>query len=234
MELIEKKENQIVFKTTLSESLANSIRRYVGEIPIYAIDEVEIFKNDSAMYDETIAHRLGLLSLKMDKLSKEPKFKLSVKGPGIVYAKDLNTPAIVYGKTPLTVLKQGQELELVATTKIGRGVEHSKFSSGLMFYRNLFEVILNKKDYESIGKDLINLNAKEKGDKIIISDDKSKSILDVCESVCEKSNKPINLNKTGNLIITLESFGQLTPKEIISKAIKEFKKDLNIVSKNLK
>jgi len=40
-------------------------------------------------------------------------------------------------KTPITFLNKGQELEIKATTKMGRGVEHSKFSPGLMFYRNI-------------------------------------------------------------------------------------------------
>ena len=44
----DKKQGKISFITDMSISLANAIRRSVLEIPIMAIDEVEIIKNDSA------------------------------------------------------------------------------------------------------------------------------------------------------------------------------------------
>jgi len=64
MELIEKKENQITFIAEADERLMNSIRRYVNQIPVLAFDEVVISRNDSPLYDETIAHRMGLIPLK--------------------------------------------------------------------------------------------------------------------------------------------------------------------------
>ena len=67
MELINKKDNQIIFTAKVEESIANAIRRFVNEIPIMAIDEIEIFRNDSPLYDETISHRMGLIPLKMNK-----------------------------------------------------------------------------------------------------------------------------------------------------------------------
>ena len=41
MKIIEKKDNQITFSAEVDESLANAIRRYVDQIPILAIDEIE-------------------------------------------------------------------------------------------------------------------------------------------------------------------------------------------------
>ena len=57
--------------TDMPVSLANAIRRSVLEIPIMAIDNVEISKNDSALYDEIIAHRLGLIPIKTSKTIKQ-------------------------------------------------------------------------------------------------------------------------------------------------------------------
>ena len=75
MEIIERKENQITFRAEISDSLANAVRRYINQIPILAIDEVEIYKNDSPLYDETVAHRIGLIPLKWIKQSmKKPKW----------------------------------------------------------------------------------------------------------------------------------------------------------------
>ncbi|MBU3906882.1 MAG: DNA-directed RNA polymerase subunit D, partial [Nanoarchaeota archaeon] len=141
MKLIEKKENQIVFTSNIEESLANAIRRYTYEIPILAIDEVEIFKNDSALYDETIAHRLGLIPLKMDGSFDEKteiKLKLAVKKGGVILSEEIKgqvEPA--YKNIPIVSLNTDQELEMIATVKLGKGKEHSKFSPGLVFYRNV-------------------------------------------------------------------------------------------------
>ena len=99
MELVEKKENQIIFKAKIDESLANVIRRYVDEILVLAIEEVEIIKNDSSLYDETVAHRLGLIPLKIDKTVTEKttaKFKLSAKTEGFVYSGELSSKKVSY------------------------------------------------------------------------------------------------------------------------------------------
>ena len=78
----DKKQGKLSFVTDMSISLANAIRRSVLEIPIMAIDEVEIVKNDSALYDEILAHRIGLIPLKTDKSINEKTtgiLKLSTK-----------------------------------------------------------------------------------------------------------------------------------------------------------
>jgi len=90
MKIIKKSKEKIVFSA--NEGLANSIRRSVSLIPIMAIDEVEISKNDSPLYDETIAHRLGLIPLKMENSYKDGtvlKFKLHSKKEGYVLSEEI-------------------------------------------------------------------------------------------------------------------------------------------------
>ena len=237
MEKINKKDNQIVFRAEIEESLANAIRRYLHQIPILAVDEVEISKNDSPLYDETIAHRIGLIPLKMDKSINEKtitKLKLNVKKEGMVYSGELTGKIkVVYTQIPITSLKKDQELELIAITKLGKGSNHSKFSPGLMFYRNVSEIIMDKGFYGEVKKVYPNIKIKEKGDKIIILDNEKKEVCDVCEGICEKSGKKIEIKPLKELIITLESFGQLSVEEIFKKSIDVLKKDLAEVSKKV-
>ena len=184
MKIIDKKDNQMIFKLEIDESLANAVRRYFSEIPILAVDSVEISKNDSALYDETIAHRIGLIPLKMDKPTPEKtifKFKLDSTKEGNVYSGELKGgKGVVYDNIPITLLNKGQELKLVATACLGKGSQHSRFSPGLMFYHDADE---------------------------------------------DSSNE---------LVINLESFGQLPVRDIFIEAIDVLKKDLASVSKKVK
>jgi len=239
MKLIEQKENQIIFTAEIDETLANSVRRYLNKIPIVAVDEVEISKNDSALYDETIAHRIGLIPIKMEKQISEKKtykMNLDVKKEGNVYSKDLTGDLkVVYENIPITNLNKNQELKLSATLILGRGKEHAKFSPGLMFYRNLMDIKVEK----DCPKEVVDLCPKGvfelKEGKVIVKDATKCDDCDACIEFCRKKGKDsIKLIPTNELIITVESFGQLNVKEIFPRAIEELKKDLMNISKNIK
>lgn len=234
METINKKDNKIVFKAEISESLANAIRRYVNQIPMVAVDEVEISKNDSPLYDETIAHRIGLIPLKQSG-KKEDKLTLNVKDEGMVYSGDFKGGTeVVYDKIPITLLNKGQEIELVANTRAGIGQEHSKFSPGMINYRNGVEITLDKNVSEKINAIVPNLDIKIKGDKGIIIDDNEKEVCDICEGICEKEGRKIEIKPTKDLIINVESFGQIKSEDIFKKSIEILKKDLEDFAKKIK
>jgi len=238
MKLIEEKNNQIVFTAEMGESLANSIRRYINKIPIIAIDDVEISRNDSPLYDETIAHRLGLIPLKIDKSvsgKKSAALKLSVKKEGFVDSGEMSGGAEpVYKNIPITFLNKGQELEIVATTKLGKGNEHSKFSPGLMFYRNIVDLKIDKdcpaEVTEVCPKKILELEDR----KVKCSNNLRCDMCDVCIEFCKKQGKDsIKITPTNELLITLESFGQLRTGEVFKKSIEELKKDLKELSKKV-
>lgn len=235
MNLIEKKEYELTFVTETNESLMNAIRRYVNHVPVLAVDEVEIVKNDSPLYDETIAHRFGLLPLKMKGVKKgEVSLKLSTSKEGYVYSDDVKGETeVVYKKAPITYLTNGQELELSATAILGKGIEHAKFSPGMIFYRNVAEVGVDKEIGEKIKSTVPNVEMKIKGDKTIIVDNKKQTVLDACENFCAETGKVPEVVFQEELVVTVESFGQLNPEEILKEAVGELKKDLDEFSKKL-
>ncbi len=231
MENITKTDEKYIFRESIEDSLANAIRRYVGQIQIAAIDDVEISKNDSPLYDETLAHRLGLIPLKQNS-KKEGKVKLASREKGIVYSGSLKGDfEVVYDKIPLTLLGEGQEIELSANIKVGVGKDHAKFSPGIMNYREASEIYADKEIVEKIRVMFPNIETKQKGDKYMILDNGYTEITDICEGLAEKYNKKIEIKNTGEMIITLESFGQMEAKSIFSKSIEALKKDLSELGK---
>ena len=99
----------------VSPAFINTIRRVgMTEVPTMAIEEVQFTKNSSALYDEVLALRLGLVPLTTDlktySLPEEckcggkgcsgcqVKMTLNVKGPATVYSGDFKGDVeIVYG-----------------------------------------------------------------------------------------------------------------------------------------
>lgn len=239
MEIINKENKETAFRSNLNESLANSIRRYVNQIQILAVDEVEISKNDSPLYDETIAHRIGLIPLKMDgKINEKRKItlKLNSKKEGYVYSEELiGDLEVAYKKIPITSLSKGQELILVATTKIGKGIEHAKFSPGIIYYRNFSNVKLPKNcSKEVVGSCPKNI-LKIKDDKVITENAEECDLCEACVDFCKKQGKElIELEPLKELKITIESFGQIETKEIFNRSVETLKKDLLQISKHLK
>lgn len=65
LEVLEVNDEYMEFELTKSDaSMANAIRRMVmAEVPTMAIDQVFVKKNSSVLFDEFLAHRLGLVPL---------------------------------------------------------------------------------------------------------------------------------------------------------------------------
>src|SRR6056297_2478160 len=86
--------------------IVNTLRRIMlAEVPKLAIDDVVIYDNTSALFDEIISHRLGLIPLPTDLdlldyrdecsckgkgcPSCTVRYTLSKEGSGVVYSGDL-------------------------------------------------------------------------------------------------------------------------------------------------
>lgn len=240
MKIIDKQKDKIVFQTKISESLANAIRRYIFHVPTLAIEEVEIIKNDSPLYDETIAHRLGLIPLKTskainDKASAELKIKNNKEG--FVYSGELKGSGaeVAFENIPITALQKGQEIEMVATAGSGIGKIHSKFTPGLMYYNNVINVKIAKDCPKEIAdacpKGILEL----KGDSVKVNDALKCDMCEACVDSCKKLGKDsVTLEPTDELKITVESFGQFKVEDVFKKSIEVLKKDLAEFGKGLK
>lgn len=230
-------------------SIANAIRRASYDIPILAIDKVEFIKNDSALFDEILAHRLGLLPLKSEKnfvLQEECSCKgkgcakcqaaltLKAKGPCTVYSSELKgrTAKPAY-KMPLVILEKDQELEIIAYAKVGFARNHAKFSSCLVAYREMPEIKIKSC---SMCEACIKACPK----KILVKEEKKiilKNIYecDMCEACIEacKENSISLEKKENNFIFEIESYGQLDEREIFSECVKTLNRMLKQAEKDV-
>ena len=235
METIIKTPEEISFITNMNISLANAIRRSVGEIPILAIVEADIYKNDSALYDEIIAHRLGLVSLKNQKMkddqSIEMKMKVKGKGEGTVALASELGEDVVYPDTPIVLLGEGQEIELVARAKVGKGNDHAKFMSGLAFYKHLPKIKISGEGEKQTELVEIYPNVFEMfGEKIKV---KNAVACDLDQE--DMKNYPgVSIDFDDKLVFAIESWGQIDAKEIFTEACKDLKKNISKVAKAIK
>jgi DNA-directed RNA polymerase subunit D len=165
---------------------------------------------------------------------KPGKLSFNIKREGVVYSGDLKGhPAVAYKNIPITTLAKDQELQISANTRAGKGSEHSKFYPGLMFYRNVSEITLDKEFREEIKKIFPDAEIKDKGQQIIIIDNKKKEMTDFCEGIASKKKKKAGVEKKDELVITVESFGQFPPEDVFIKSIDALKKDFIAFEKSV-
>lgn len=152
---IKVKENIMEFTLEKgNNAMANALRRVMmQEVPIMAVDEVDFFDNTSSIFDEFIAHRIGLVPLVTDlKAYKLPEdcdqkdcnkcstvLNLEVKGPGTVYSKELKAEdkksKPVEGEIPITELREGEVLKLEARARLGKGKQHARHQACTCTYK---------------------------------------------------------------------------------------------------
>jgi DNA-directed RNA polymerase subunit D len=212
------KEKKIIsFITDMNISLANAIRRSVLEIPVMAIDEVEIIKNDSALYDEILAHRIGLIPIKTNSV-KETKFKLIETGPKMIVSGDFKPNTEAEEKLPIVLIEKEQEIEVIGNAKLGKGIEHAKYSPGLIYYKhNIDNKIL----------DYVHIN--ENGE-ISYDDEEINN-----KGLSEDQIKRIKLTRNNEeLEFNVESWGQIEVKEIFLKAVEVLNDNLKELEKGIR
>ncbi len=261
IKLLEKNEEAKKFSFILKKTnttFANLLRRYIVEkVPTMAIEDVEFKENTSVLYDEIIAHRLGLIPLTTDLKSYylinkckckgkgcnrcTLKLTLKAEGPGIIYASNIKTkdPKVkpVYPKMPIVKLLKGQKIELLATAVLGQGHDHIKFSPGFAYYKLKPEVkiIKNPKNAEEIAKNCpINVFNSKNNTLTINKDNVMKChFCNQCIEIADPHNS-VKVEKSPDIIFYVESWGQLSCKEAVLTALDEYNKNLEEFEKLLK
>lgn len=124
----------------------NALRRtLLSEVPKLAIDKVTFYDNTSALFDEILAHRIGLIPIPTDpstlnrvgevdadgKPAYVVRYTLTKEGPATVYSGDFECEdkrfAPVDAKIPIVELLAGQRLILEAEAVLGQGTQHAKW-----------------------------------------------------------------------------------------------------------
>ena len=131
---------------------ANALRRFaISEVPCMAIDEIVIHENSAVLYDEILAHRLGLIPLTTDLegyiLPQDCDCKTSLgctkcrvllvldavatDEVKTIYSGDLvseDTRVKPYvDNIPIIKLAPSQKIKLEAYAKLGKGRHHAKW-----------------------------------------------------------------------------------------------------------
>lgn len=255
LESDEKKNRASFVLKGANAAFANAIRRTVLEsVPTMAIEDVEFRKNSSVLYDEMIAHRMGLVPLTTDlkgySLPSECKCKgegcascsvklvLKAEGPAVVYASDLKSkdPKVkpVFPGIIIVKLLKNQKLELEATAVLGKGSEHSKWAPGHIYYR--------KKPVFKAGNvknpdDVVNAcppGVFEVRHGKLVANDRLLLKYDLAGVVEEVSNGDASIEETDDFVFFLESFGQLSCGEILEVAAESLETQLQEFEKLLK
>ena len=148
-------ETQFTFENT-HNSIVNALRRtIIDHVPTFAIEDVEVIKNQSPLYEETIAHRLGLVPLSTDLASYnfksqcscggvgcamcEVKMTLTQDEEGYVYSGSIQSddPQIVPvdKEIPITKLFPEKRIEMNLKAVLGTGREHAKWAPAHSFLK---------------------------------------------------------------------------------------------------
>jgi DNA-directed RNA polymerase subunit D len=153
VKVIEDTGNSITLQLEgVDRSYANALRRFcISEVPSMAIDDVVILENSSVLYDEILAHRLGMVPIRTDLeryllpekcdcgsplgcnkcrvlfvLDAAGKDKVTTVYSGDLVSEDREIRP-VSETIPLVKLSQGQTVKLEAYARLGRGKEHAKW-----------------------------------------------------------------------------------------------------------
>lgn len=261
MEIAFSRLDERVAKFTISGvsiSFANMFRRaMISEVPTLAIEDVRIYDNTSVLFDEMLAHRLGLIPLRTDLERYRPRsectcggagcpactatYTLSVEGPKTVYSSDLipqdPDAAPTEDKIPIITLAEEQKVVLEAQAVIGFGKEHAKWQATTACgYKTYPEIAIDER-CDGCGMCIDEcprgvLESRQGKVQVIKGRLEYCSLCKLCERACLSggigSEPAIHIGSdTNRFIFVVESDGSLPVREIIERALQYIQKSSN-------
>jgi len=201
---------QVEFKD-VNYSFVNSVRRsLVSMVPCLAIHEIDFhmgslgsyvdeesgeereYESISAMFNEIVSHRIGMLPIPTDKKtieafadavdddSKQPDimYSLHKQGPSTVYSSDLepvsgdNSLVIPESNVPIVKLGEGQAILIYAKAKMGNAKRHAKWQCAVAprFYQAPTLTVLPGKGAKTVIETVGKTKFKKKGKNQVIDD----------------------------------------------------------------
>jgi DNA-directed RNA polymerase subunit D len=247
-----------------SPAFANAFRRaMIGEVPTLAIEDVRIYNNTSALFDEMLAHRLGLIPIKTDLSSYSTQekctcggagcpgctvtFTLSAEGPRTVSSNDLipqDPKAVpVFDNVPIVKLTKGQTLVLEAKAVLNTGKVHAKWQPTLVCGYKNHPVVLISEACDACGmcvEECPRQVLAVRGKKVEVVNGKLPdcSMCKLCEKACIASgigDEPaIRVSaEADRYIFVVEGDGSLPVKEIMNRALLYIKEQSDELEKQL-
>lgn len=147
LETVEEDGNVLKLKLEdANDAVANALRRGImTKVPTLAVQTLQVTKNDSGLFDETLANRVGQVPFTVpEKFDEEDTLHVAAKkeGPARVTGDDLQTDneeAEPVNDVLLVKLKEDQDIEFEAEAELGYGDEHAKHQGGTVGYEKTGE-----------------------------------------------------------------------------------------------
>lgn len=247
---------QFVISDT-NPSFANALRRtIVSDVPKMAIDNVEFhlgpimdekgqaFESVSPMFDEIVAHRLGLVPVPTDLEAFNFRAKctcngegcpnctvmysLNKKGPCTVYSGDLEPVGDVKFRIkddliPIVKLAEDQALLIYATAELGTSKQHAKWQSAIGAGYRYFAKIEIEHSKCDLGGSCVKVCPKgvlAKEDKKIVAKHPERcNLCNSCVEICDAGVVKVTADPT-KVLFRFESDGSLPAKEILLNGLK--------------
>jgi DNA-directed RNA polymerase subunit D len=234
----------------------NTLRRILMEdLPQIAIEDIVIYDNTSALFDEIIAHRLGLIPI-LYREGLRPRsecsckgegcanctvhFTLSKEGPCAIQSGDLvpENPdfSVVDPSIPLLELAEGHRLILEASAVLGTGKEHAKWQgvsgAGYKYYPEI-KIDLEKCDGCASCVSACPRNCLELVDKkVVVKNIEDCSICKACVDACGMDSIKVSGNEN-KIIFHFDTDGKMGGDKAVLLALEIFDSKLKDLKKSL-
>lgn len=246
LKVLDQKEGELRFILRgVPPSFANALRRImVAEVPKIAIHHLNVYENNSVLYDEMLGLRLALVPLKTPPNgyvfseecscqgqgcgSCQVTLTLSADGPKTIHSRDLvsSDPQVVPAdpNIPLVRLKAGQRVYLEAFARLGRGRNHAKWQPVVAAgYKQVPRVKVSKTvaNWDAVAASCpVRVFAEEPGK---LRDEMACTFCGECVRVGEPKGSVQVEPQRDAFLFTFETDGSLPAREVLARAVEILK-----------